>query len=262
MNVKYDFTRTGGFPLDQGVLNDLQKGILEAEGALAALLGPLAIISGCAVTGGSAANGIVAVNGEILPFVGGVLGAKVIVVEADTNLTYFDASTPPSNITRYATFGDDGVQNNPWVNFIRNDGTCILPQQYDVKQIDCPSAYITANFDSTGLGINLRTGWAICNGNNGTQVRLGRVAVQLDASQTEFATIGQTGGEKTHVLTIPEMPAHTHGFIDPTGGLDFGSGSTRTSNTNAGAGTTGSTGGGGAHNNLQPYLVTLFIQKL
>lgn len=40
----------------------------------------------------------------------------------------------------------------------------------------------------------------------------GKVSVGVDASQTEFATVEKTGGEKTHTLTTGEMPSHTHTF--------------------------------------------------
>lgn len=46
----------------------------------------------------------------------------------------------------------------------------------------------------------------------------GRVPVGTDAGQTEFATTGKTGGEKTHTLTSAEMPGHTHtGTTDSVG---------------------------------------------
>ncbi len=38
----------------------------------------------------------------------------------------------------------------------------------------------------------------------------GQVLVGLDAGQTEFATVGKTGGEINHTLTIAEMPQHSH----------------------------------------------------
>jgi hypothetical protein len=271
MNIKYNFTDTGGFPLDQNVLNDLQNGILLTEKALANLLGPLAIISGCVVTGGSATNGVVAINGQILPFVGGVIAAKVIIVEVDTDETYFNGAINPSIITRYATFGDDGVQNNPWAAFTSNNGqgNGSMWQTGDIKEIFCTEAYITANFDTSGTstdGLGLiggqRYGWAICNSKNGTPDKRGVVTVGRNTGDASFATMTSTGGEKTHTLTVGEIPSHGHSFIDPTGGLDYGSGSTRASNTNANAGTTGNTGGDGAHNNLQPYVTGLFIMKL
>lgn len=40
----------------------------------------------------------------------------------------------------------------------------------------------------------------------------GKVSVGVDVSQTEFATVEKTGGEKTHTLTTNEMPSHTHTF--------------------------------------------------
>ena len=43
----------------------------------------------------------------------------------------------------------------------------------------------------------------------------GRVPVGIDTSQTEFNTVEKAGGEKTHTLTVDEIPSHTHTF---TGG--------------------------------------------
>lgn len=43
-----------------------------------------------------------------------------------------------------------------------------------------------------------------------TVVGSGRVLVGLDSGQTEFDTLGETGGAKTHTLVTGEMPSHTH----------------------------------------------------
>ncbi len=88
----------------------------------------------------------------------------------------------------------------------------------------------------------------------------GKVIVGIDATQTEFDTLDETGGAKTHTLTEAEMPAHTHSYVDngnTTAGSDPGSGATQA----ARSATTGSTGGGGAHNNLQPYIVKYVWQR-
>jgi len=46
--------------------------------------------------------------------------------------------------------------------------------------------------------------------------RKGKVAVGLDASQTEFNVLGKTGGAKTHTLTTAELASHDH--TNETGG--------------------------------------------
>ena len=87
-------------------------------------------------------------------------------------------------------------------------------------------------------GVAAPTGWLMCNGvvvsrttyaalfgvisttyntggEAGTDFRLpdllGRVPVGRDAGQTEFDTLGETGGAKTQALTIAQLPSHSHG---------------------------------------------------
>ena len=88
----------------------------------------------------------------------------------------------------------------------------------------------------------------------------GRVPVGQDTGQVEFDTLGETGGEKAHTLTVTEMPAHTHTEVTATPSLCDGIILTAPSSI-PGVGLTGSAGGGAAHNNLQPYLTLKFIIK-
>lgn len=92
----------------------------------------------------------------------------------------------------------------------------------------------------------------------------GRVPVGYDATQTEFDTIGETGGAKTHTLTTAEIPAHAHLF-DLEGTADLGSApyspAPGTGTLYKNYVTTTESGGGGAHNNLQPYVVVYIWRR-
>lgn len=92
----------------------------------------------------------------------------------------------------------------------------------------------------------------------------GKVLVGLDEDDTDFNTIGKTGGEKTHTLTVDEMPAHNHSAkfcegIGPYASFPRGNGSVPEwgGSTN----TIANTGEGQAHNILQPYEVVGYMWK-
>lgn len=98
----------------------------------------------------------------------------------------------------------------------------------------------------------------------------GRVGVGLSDGDSDFGTLGQTGGEKTHTMTVEEMPSHQHtinyrsGIVsDYLGGstADFGLAYEGQSVTGTYSGVMNNTGGLQAHNNLQPYITTNYIVK-
>lgn len=135
-------------------------------------------------------------------------------------------------------------------------------QTGDVKEIDVPTSYIALNFDPTGLGINERLGWAICNGNNGTRNRLGRVGMQYSNT---YPVLGAIGGTPDAVVV-----EHSHA-TSPNTNIDYGGGDgvgrARAGASSSGVGnpinvTVQNSGVSGANMNYQPYIVTLFIQKL
>ena len=97
----------------------------------------------------------------------------------------------------------------------------------------------------------------------------GRVIVGLEPNDGDFDSREKTGGEKTHTLTIAEMPAHNH--------YEFGGRCTSGCDGHYGAysgnpvhylwtpaqqrAVTSSSGGSQPHNNLQPYIALLYCQK-
>lgn len=93
----------------------------------------------------------------------------------------------------------------------------------------------------------------------------GRALVGLDAGQTEFDAVEETGGAKTHTLTTAELAAHTHQFSTYFYGTGNGnkiSAAQGTIVTAAGSNdSSASTGSGAAHNNLQPYIVVYFWKR-
>lgn len=102
----------------------------------------------------------------------------------------------------------------------------------------------------------------------GTWERLkGKVCLGLDEDDNDLKTIGNTGGEKTHTLTVTEMPSHNHltkaaavgtasSFADGFVGLT----NSYSQDPNF---STANSGGGKAHNNMQPYQVVgyMWIRK-
>ena len=89
---------------------------------------------------------------------------------------------------------------------------------------------VLANFDATGLGQNLKLGWALCNGNNQTPDMRGKgpvmatigvpsagrpdltddasiIAAGLDPTDYHLSAVLATAGKKQHVLTQADLPS-------------------------------------------------------
>jgi hypothetical protein len=101
----------------------------------------------------------------------------------------------------------------------------------------------------------------------------GRVPVGIDSSDTDFDSAEETGGAKTHTLAIGEIPNATGRFETIRANVPFANGVFSTANNSRGngnsteGGDSGSTvnfdlgGGGGSHNNLQPYIVVYMWKR-
>lgn len=91
----------------------------------------------------------------------------------------------------------------------------------------------------------------------------GQVLVGVDSGQTEFATVGKTGGEKTHMLTVSELASHRHAYAVDTSVTYTGTpGFDMFKVADSGSSNTGETGGNQPHNNLQPYITVYRWQRI
>ena len=127
------------------------------------------------------------------------------------------------------------------------NGTNVLEKVYPVGSI-----YINAT-SATNPATLLGFGTWVAFG-------AGKVIVGLDSSDTDFDTAEETGGAKTHTLTTSEIPSHTHSLSTSdnpggTGAIEVAGGAPTSTQT------TQATGGGGAHNNLQPYIVAYMWKR-
>lgn len=282
MYKRIDFENLGGNPMDQDSFMWMQDSYRSAFAAIAAMIGTNVIISGMAVAAGNISNGWFTYNGELIPFTGGALGdGSIVIQQVDSDDVEFqNGDDHVVEIKKVAVLGGPATLNYSQLTAIGLLKRIWLPG--DLKEVDCSAEYIAANFDGTGKGINERIGWAICNGNNGTKNRGGRVSIGYTTVEVDpvdgvwdelYKTIGAVAGEKKHQLVTTEMPAHSHTpgtkvfrghrTNDQSGGVQ----TLATSAANADPALTGpefttSVGDGQAHENRQPFIVTLFIQKL
>ena len=170
-----------------------------------------------------------------------------------TNTTYFDLFAQKG--TDGAGAGDmlksiyDTDNNGVVDNSAKLENKTYLEVLQGVYPVGCIYTSTISTNPSTVFGFGTWTAFGA-----------GRCLVGVDTGQTEFDTVEEVGGAKTHTLTIPEMPAHTHTEIRNASFAQFtvagGTGMDGATTTN-----TGSTGGGGSHNNLQPYITVYFWKR-
>lgn len=167
-----------------------------------------------------------------------------------------------------------GILNHSTIaQFIELLAPLVGKMAYEAVTLIVDAEYISNNFDGTGLGINICEGFAIRNGNNGTDNADGRVDIGYGSI---YNAVGAIGGSQTHTLISQEMPIHEHlnGVSDDIqnvfvyGGSTTGMPGLATTDLDTGGsstayqGRTSQVGGGQAHNNMQPYRVVLKMMKL
>ena len=109
-------------------------------------------------------------------------------------------------------------------------------------------------------GSTAPSGWAICNGQNGTPDLRDRFIVGAGSAYS----IGNTGGANSVTLTINQIPAHSHIYQNQVAITNAGERPWPASNNDCRLddANTSSQGGGQSHENRPPFYALMFIMKL
>lgn len=213
------------------------------------------------------------------------------ILQAAVNLLCSIKTTVDAIPTTYVKVSDLTTLVTQIVNNISSGGGTI---QYNTRLIPFSvMAYFgpLSNFDASGKGLTT-LGFDkvyLCNGNNGTPDLRGRVIVgavrNVPGGTPDTAVdpanplnpnwaINDKQGENAHLLTIPQLPSHTHGITDaghshpyagelPDGRGSDGSKEATPATKQTGLAYTGisinSTGGNQPHNNIQPSIAGYYI---
>jgi microcystin-dependent protein len=147
---------------------------------------------------------------------------------------------------------------------------------YPVQSVDDCFCHVDTDYSDVPVGQifmwyqepeNLSFGWYVCNETNNDWNNTipnfeSQFIVGYDnnlIADINYTDIANTGGLKQVILTIPQLPAHTHTWNH------WFTGSLALRAWRAGTGSIGParlsnpTGGGNAHNNLPPYRVVYYV---
>lgn len=189
---------------------------------------------------------IVAVPGSLWSYISGALGELSRVEKWEQHGT----ATPEETSDFFLDVYEEFLVSNPYfVGELRAFIGSTLPSGWLAMD---GVARLTADFPE--LAAVIPAGWI--TGANFTLPDMAAVSPVGEGTHTTTSfVLGATGGEKVHTLTTPEMPSHTHQYAMHTQNLTGASGTVLKPNATGQSLTTQATGGGGSHNNMQPYLV-------
>ena len=182
------------------------------------------------------------------------------------------SSIPPTRGSVADTWNiDDKTTNAPSIRLVEEQMDAKITEQ--LAKLIYPIGRGFIDFTDTDYSNYLGLTWE--------RELVGMFPVGYKSGDTDFGTMGKTGGEKTHTLTINEMPSHNHSITDNghthtishaisqtkgtqgTSNFVMSSGNYTTTTTNAKTGISiNNTGGGQAHNNLPPYQVVAYWKRI
>ena len=198
----------------------------------------------------------------------------ILILEARVSEQQISFSDPTQNLNTYANFR--AIKSRALNTTVKNDGTVHVKSNGKVtndKVVFQKDGLYIENADGTSSNLALwlfPVGYVFMSysadnpgdrfGGTWTLDAKGRVYIGAGG---DYA-VGATGGEATHTLTTAEMPSHSHQQYVTTG---TGTDAPRSDYNEDGTFSkypqcsTGSTGGGGAHNNMMPYKAVYYWRR-
>ena len=270
MKYSFKFLQTGGVPLTNDLMSLIEEAYQIFE-VLGDLSGNLTILSGCQIVGSTVLSGIVAIEGKLYQFEGGLISDTVFIHQENIKKTFQDQIDKVLIEKRTVKFGN-AITTYNWADFVRLETLKSIQIKVNNSVTQTQFAALLAEVDILKLKTapilngaivlpwrrpesEIPAGWKEC-----IDFR-GKTIVGRDPNDDDFKTLGDEIGEKTHQLTISEMPAHNH-EVKHYSGIE---GSLINHHINAPTTTlsgnrTGTEGGNQPHNNIQPSRIVNFIE--
>lgn len=196
----------GGFPGTSKTWRFIRDMINEVHELSTALGGDNCIVKGCEINNNIATDGIIIIAGEVYPFQGGAVQTHVEIVETVEQVEYFadgdgdgQADLNDAYFERYARFA---VAGTLWSSLSRISPLTEISRRLPPLQSALPF---------WGAIANIKNGWQLCDGTNGTPDLSGMFIAGYDPDDVAHAAIGKIGGASEITLSEAQIPAHNHG---------------------------------------------------
>lgn len=275
-----------GYPFDVAFLAFMQNSY-RLFNSLGSMAGNKAIISGCEEVGNTITPGTVFINGELFPFEGGAKDDTVFIKEVTNEVTFEDGFLRPLEVVRSVAFGRSTPEKTyNWEDFKRVNNLQELEERKAEKQAfeDLKEEVEKLKKQKQAVPIGLIALWGKPASEIPTGWReyvnlRGKMPIGLDPDYVKKPEDSQDyalnqllkqGGERSHKITVEEMPKHHHqqggeclynfyggGTYVGKRSWEYGNGTTY--DTYSGQNTS-SVGGDQPHNNMPPYRVVQFIE--